>query len=182
MRPLVALVALLWAAFMLPAHAQYQHPSGLPARNWDHLSGKPLQDPFSRSVISTVVRRFSILPRDVNDELFLMVVANRGGRPGTLCKGQVLAGMSFGNSEVWDQPVIVVWSNIPEAEQCKPVTIWEVERRSVVYGVMRVHACQNLGAPYPRGGALIAPPTGGPVFGLIPQTDCPPQGGVAACC
>ena len=154
-------------------------PLAADARDWTNLNVKPLQNPFNPNVIKAVIQKFSVLPRDVADELVALVIAGRG-RPGTVCKGDQLAGMSFGHSEVWDEPTTVVWTNV--RERCKSATFFETSRGGITYGVVRVHACRNLGPTVPRRGLAAPAAPSGPIFGLAPPADCPPRGGVVACC
>lgn len=173
MRRLVSLALLLVALGAAPfAHA----------REWTNLGGNPLKDPYNPSIISGVIHRFTnVLPTDVASELAYKAAHERG-RESTLCKGAVIAGMSFGRMEVWYGPVRVAWQNLSPPTTCKPITVWEATRGATVYAVFRVHACRNLGAFYPWRGTVSPPPSPGPVLGLIPPTECPPNGLIAACC
>src|SRR3989344_966006 len=175
MRRIALTLAALLLAFVPPVSAQQ-----VAARDWVHLNGKPLQHPFNPNVIWKAVHgmAYAFPTSDIADELAQKVI-NERGRQGTLCKGDTIAGMTFGHLEIWNGLVRVVWANV--RENCKPITIWEAVREQVVYTAIRVHACKNLGALYPRCGPAL-PPSPGPILGLAPPAECPPYGGIAVCC
>lgn len=170
-RKLVVLLSLLMATALPAATAS--------ARDWVYLGGNPLQHPYDPGVIRMVLHRFSVFPANVAEDLARQIIAG-GGRDDTLCKGDIIAGMSFGHAEVWNEDVRIVWSNTPR--DCKPILVWETTRGQAVYTAFRVLACRNLGAFHVRYRPLPAAPRAGPHFAPSPPTQCPPGLGGYTCC
>ncbi len=176
-------VLLLWLALVAtPLGAQSVFDASV-IHQWTGLNINPLKNPDDPAQIRKVLGAFTILPVDVSVELAEKVIAGKDGRPGTICVGDTLPGMSFGDAIIWNGTVHVAWKGAPR--RCAATTEYDVTRSSpsgqqTTYTAMRVHACKNLAPRWPT--TASPPPVAGPDYSGIPTVVCPPKNGVPQTC
>jgi len=175
---------ILWMMFVLvatPLNASIFDPNV--HHQWTGLNADPLQKSHDPAQIRRVLGAFTVLPADVSVELAEKVIVDTDGRPGTICIGDTLPGMSSGDAVIWNGTVHVAWKGAPR--KCAATTEYDVTRSSpsgerTTYTAIRVHACKNLAPRWPT--TQPPPPAGGPNYDGIPIVVCPPRNGVPQTC